>query len=659
MNIPIIIVSYSNPMDVVRCLEALRVSTADPPFDVYLCENGGTAAFDALVCLLHNGHGPCTADTALMPLSEEMPRFARVKRFHLRGRDASVVAAEARENYGYAGAINAWLRVLLSKPAGPGIWILNPDTRPDAFALAELVASSRLRGKGMVGSRVVSFDEPNVVHTRGLRWRPIRASTAAVDFRTPAAIEPNHDEVEARLDAPSGTSIYVTRQCLELIGFMDERYFLYFEDLDWGYRAKKFCGVGYAHRSVVPHQGGTTIGSARSRSEASPLSVYLEFRNRLLFVRRHHRSWTTWTLAVLIVRSLEYGTVGAFDNMCVALRGLKAGLAGETGRPDCIFNFDGGAPRFRERQTLARTGTICQSPHDRQGATRAFGSTVTAATKRKAKIGISLAFFLIAVVWRFLGRVLGRPARHRLVILYYHAVPQRFRARFARQLDIVAASATVVLADYRGAAVSGGHSVAITFDDAFMSVLDNALPELHTRRLPATIFVPTGSLGRSPGWEMEDESSDKDEVVATADALRTLNSDLLQLGAHSLTHPHLPRVPSQDALREIAGCREQMRDIFGIDIRCFAFPYGDYDAATVELCREAGYERVFTNVPSPVDPASDAYLRGRVLVDPSDGALEFYLKMSGAYEWMAYFSAAKKWFSNREWTSAFRGTASS
>jgi peptidoglycan/xylan/chitin deacetylase (PgdA/CDA1 family) len=208
---------------------------------------------------------------------------------------------------------------------------------------------------------------------------------------------------------------------------------------------------------------------------------------------------------------------------------------------------------------------------------------------------------------------------------------------------MLASRTSVVPADYHWEAAPGGHSVAITFDDALASALDYAIPELRARRMPATIFVPAGALGVAPNWQKEDDYADSGELVATADALRASLSDLVQLGAHSLTHPYLSRLCSQNARLEIAGCREQMGQIFGIDVRIFAFPYGDHNPAIVELCREAGYERVFTNIPSPVDPTSGGFVRGRVLVEPWDGPIEFYLKMSGAYAWMAYVSATKRW----------------
>ena len=268
---------------------------------------------------------------------------------------------------------------------------------------------------------------------------------------------------------------------------------------------------------------------------------------------------------------------------------------------------------------------------------------MTPMIKRKTKIIISLSFHLVTLAGRLLYRLSGRPARDRMVILYYHSVPPASRANFARQLDILAARATVVPADYCGSNARGRHNVAITFDDAFTSVWENALPELRTRGMPATIFVPMGSLGRPPAWEMEDEPVDSCGVVATADALRSMTSELVQLGAHTLTHPHLTRLQLEDARAEIAGCREQMETIFGIKIRHFAFPYGDHNAAITELCREAGYEHVYTVLPKTVDPSSDEFVRGRVLVDPADRSLEFYLKMSGAYAWMVHASALKKW----------------
>jgi len=339
-SIPIVIVGYRNPRDVTECLEALRKSARDPAFDIYICENGGAAAFDALGSALTAPDSPCTADTSPELPPEAMGRFVRLRGLRLRGRPSRVLVAEAGENFGYAGAINAWIRVLLPSREWPGLWILNPDTQPEPRALAELVAWSTTRRLGMVGSRIMPTAESGVIQHRGLRWRKLHASTEAVGYHAPVDHEPDPDALEARLDAATGASLYITRACLDEIGLMDERYFLYFEDLDWGYRAKnaKAGGIGYAYRSVVPHHGGTTIGAVSGKRERSQLSDYLEFRNRIHFVRVYHRAWLPWTVLMLLAWACRYGLAGAPANMRAALQGLFKGLAGETGRPDRIVN---------------------------------------------------------------------------------------------------------------------------------------------------------------------------------------------------------------------------------------------------------------------------------------------------------------------------------
>ena len=173
----------------------------------------------------------------------------------------------------------------------------------------------------------------------GLRWRRLLASTEAIDFHASAALDPDPDALEMRLDSPSGASFYITRSCIERIGLMDERYFLLFEDLDWGYRSKRHGAIGHAHKSIVLHHGSTTIGSDGKLSERSLLSVYLEFRNRLHFVRVHNPAWFPWTVLVLLLRPLTYGLVGATANMRVAYLGVFRGFAGETGRPDHLLKL--------------------------------------------------------------------------------------------------------------------------------------------------------------------------------------------------------------------------------------------------------------------------------------------------------------------------------
>ena len=74
-------------------------------------------------------------------------------------------------------------------------------------------------------------------------------------------------------------------------------------------------------------------------------------------------------------------------------------------------------------------------------------------------------------------------------------------------------------ASYRGSLPWGGPNVAITFDDAYVSVAENALPELLAREFHSTVFVPVDSLGSRPTWPVEDGSLDVDETVMSAERM--------------------------------------------------------------------------------------------------------------------------------------------
>ncbi len=237
-SVPIIIVGYRNPGDVVSCLRALARMPPAPSAAILVCENGGPEAYDALLASLTAG--PCSGATERAP---DSCMFRRAQRLRLNGSPAPVIVAEAVDNLGYAGGINAWLEPLALAPGWEGVWILNPDAAPWPSALEELVKCANARKKGMVGSRVMVGDTLELVDSRGLRWMKWKASTRGVDLGAPAAVEPDPSDIEARINSPTGASFYVTRRCIERIGLMDERFFLYFEELDWGLRARDVCGV--------------------------------------------------------------------------------------------------------------------------------------------------------------------------------------------------------------------------------------------------------------------------------------------------------------------------------------------------------------------------------------------------------------------------------
>ena len=335
-----LIVGYLNADDIADCLRALATAKLEPSFEVFIAENGGQAGMDALAQVLDSSGLSWCEDWAADSMIDA-PFGCRCRKYRLirpgGGLGARVQVAQTPENLGYAGGVNFWLRPLLNVEGWEAAWILNPDTQPAPSALEELAAYAEFRAKGMVGSCTVRTGYPDAVYTRGLAWQKLSARTMAIDRNAPIAFEPDPADIEARLWAPSGAAIYVTRKLIEAIGLMNERYFLYFEDLEWGDRARRLGAVGYAHRARVQHKLGTSLGSSPNRGSRSPLSVYLSARNSILFVRDKYPNWLIWTALMQILHICAYGAIGAIDNMTAGLKGLRAGLKGETGRPDAML----------------------------------------------------------------------------------------------------------------------------------------------------------------------------------------------------------------------------------------------------------------------------------------------------------------------------------
>ena len=323
------------PLDLKACLSALAQSSAGPTFDIFVCENGGSEAYARLCEALLDPTGPCRPCNGERPdpVGPASGRLVKLECLALKDRDATVWVGCANQNLGYAGGVNVWLERLLPISRFTGFWIVNPDAEPDPGALRALVERSQMANKGMVGSTIVPTDNHDFVYCRaGHHWRKLRTSLALVGHGQSRAAPIDLVALEATLDCISGASLYVTRACLEDIGFMDERFFLYYEDADWSARAKKH-GLGYAPNSIVVHEGGTTIGSARFRAQRSRLSVYLESRNHLHFVRMHWPTYLPFALLFGSLQALLYLFVLSPNNARTSVAGMLAGIRGETGEP--------------------------------------------------------------------------------------------------------------------------------------------------------------------------------------------------------------------------------------------------------------------------------------------------------------------------------------
>jgi peptidoglycan/xylan/chitin deacetylase (PgdA/CDA1 family) len=239
-----------------------------------------------------------------------------------------------------------------------------------------------------------------------------------------------------------------------------------------------------------------------------------------------------------------------------------------------------------------------------------------------------------------IAALFGRRNPAPTVVLTYHGFARSDVARFERQMELLKRTATPVFADE--AHSNGRQSVSVTFDDAFQSVFEHALPVLTRHDIPATVFVPTGYIGREPGW-IENRRADRGtDRVAAAETLTSEYPVRVRLGSHTVTHPRLDRLDSVMLRRELTESKAALETLTAGPVRMLALPFGACSQAVVAMASQVGYERVFANVPVTDGACDRARLVGRVNVTPDDWPLEFYLKLRGAYGWMALGVPAKR-----------------
>lgn len=254
---------------------------------------------------------------------------------------------------------------------------------------------------------------------------------------------------------------------------------------------------------------------------------------------------------------------------------------------------------------------------------------------RVIKLFGGLIVYFVDHIITLVQAVLGKERAGTCVILYYHVVAKEHRKLFGDQLDRIVRCSKPIKTTQLAAMEPGRHHVAITFDDGYRSVLENAIPELEARQVPATIYVPPGCLGKPPAWPDIDEKERATEVIMDINELKAIDGSLITLGSHCLSHANLLRIGEREAREEIAESKRMLEKLLGRRVAELSFPFGAFNDSHVNMAREAGYDRVYSIIPDLITEAiRGKFVLGRVRVDPDDWPLEFRLKVHGAYRWL-------------------------
>ncbi len=215
---------------------------------------------------------------------------------------------ETGTNGGYAAGINVGTRALQAGGPPDAFLILNPDCRLAPDSLDLLFDELERNGAGVVAPRINDADgalfhsifrEPTVL--RGFASAVLGDRVAGrVRALGEQETRPEAYATAAEVDAASGAVLLIDAACAASVGEWDEDYFLYCEETDFQFRARRNGHrVRFAPNAVAVHDGGD--------SEVSPRLWALLTVNRVRLFGKFHGRFTTglYRVAVLLNETLR------------------------------------------------------------------------------------------------------------------------------------------------------------------------------------------------------------------------------------------------------------------------------------------------------------------------------------------------------------------
>src|SRR3989344_3945580 len=143
--------------------------------------------------------------------------------------------------------------------------------------------------------------------------------------------------------------------------------------------------------------------------------------------------------------------------------------------------------------------------------------------------------------------------------------------------------------------------VCLTFDDGYYDNYKEVFPLLQKYKMPATIFLPTGFIGK-------------------------------EFMPHTKRHIDLGSELHNDAILDIESSRKDIRELIGTDAGILAYPKGKYTSDIVAYLQKNNWRGAVTVEEGSVDHTSDVYLLKRNSIDSSTSFIQFKGKVTGVVD---------------------------
>lgn len=248
MNCAIILVNYNGEKYNTACIESILNAQESDTCKIYVVDNA-------------------SADQSMSILTKQYASESRVELIYL------------DDNYGFSYANNVGIRKALEDGAET-VLLLNNDTEIKEDMLSQLFACGKRHPGAMIAPKIYYSDRRNVIWSAGGTFSPIvkKAKHTGLNCK-----DLGQFDEEEQIEFATGCAMYIPKEIVEQAGYLDEDFFLYYEDTEYCFRLQeKGIAIYYCPQAVLYHKVG-----ASSKGADSPLCAYYIARNWLICARKH------------------------------------------------------------------------------------------------------------------------------------------------------------------------------------------------------------------------------------------------------------------------------------------------------------------------------------------------------------------------------------
>ncbi len=236
------------------------------------------------------------------------------------------------------------------------------------------------------------------------------------------------------------------------------------------------------------------------------------------------------------------------------------------------------------------------------------------------------------------------PMRHHRANYCDHrhfAAQMDFLARFYRVIDLESA-----LGGLEGRQPLPKRAVVLTFDDAYENFAEYAWPILERHGLPAIVYAISGYLGRRADWFAKDPGRPIPRLMSGAQ-LRELHGAGVMIGSHTVDHLKLAGLPPEAQRRQLAQSRAALEDLLGAPVVHLCYPFGSFDATTIRLAAECGYQSAVTCLRGAATPKDHPLVLPRKAISFGDTLIGYGWKLAFKHAPKPELHAWRRWLAGK------------